>query len=225
LLSDTFGETGKSILQTAPIPEMILNISSKKLLKIVSVASRGRLKQDFVEKLQSAAKSSFGIKLTTKACAFELKQLVNTIIFLEEQIDELNLEIKAIYCVLDEYLTTVPGIGEVLAPIILAEIGDIKNFSEPSKLVAFAGIDPTLNQSGQSNGGNGRISKRGSPYLRYALYTAAFAAISKNNHFRDYYNRKKAEGKHHYVALAGVQRKIVQIIWAVLTEQRPYRLH
>jgi len=223
LLSDTFGETGKAILQVAPTPEMVLALSSKKLLKIVSTASRGRFKQDFVDRLRLAAKTSFGIKLTTKACAFELRQLVNTIIFLEEHVDELDAEIKAIYIELDEFLTTIPGIGDVLAPVILAEIGDVEKFSNPAKLVAFTGIDPSSNQSGQKIASDESISKRGSPYLRYAVHRAAFVAISNDPHLREYYDRKKAEGKHHYVALAGVQRKLLYIIWAVLKEQRPYR--
>lgn len=223
LLSNTFGETGKAILQVAPTPEMVLALSDKKLLKIVSCASRGHHKQDFADRLRVAAGNSFGIKLTTKACAFELKQLINTIIFLEEQVGELDAEIKAIYSELDEFLTTIPGIGDVLAPVILAEIGDIERFADPAKLVAFTGIDPSTNQSGQKVSGDERISKRGSPYLRHAVHTAAFVAISNDPHLREYYDRKKAEGKHHYVALAGVQRKLLQIIWAVLKERRPYR--
>ena len=223
LLSDIFGSTGKAVLSAAPTPEAVLTLGSKKLLKIVTAASKGRLRQDFVDRLRLAAKNSFGIKFTTKACAFELKQLINTIIFLEEQVDELDMEIKVIYSGLDEFLTTIPGVGEVLAPIILAEIGDIEKFADPAKLVAFCGIDPSANQSGQKISGDERISKRGSPYLRSAVYHAAFIASSHDPHLREYYQRKKAEGKHHYVALAGVQRKLLQIIWAVLKERRPYR--
>jgi transposase len=223
LMSDTFSETGKAILRIAPTPEMVLALSGKKLLKIVSTASKGRFKQDFVDKLRFAAKTSFGVKITTKACAFELKQLINTIVFLEDQVDELDGEIKTLYTDLDEFLTTIPGIGEVLAPIILAEIGDVEKFSNPAKLVAFTGIDPSTNQSGQKVSRDEVISKRGSPYLRNAVYQAAFIASNHNPHLRDYYQRKKAEGKHHYVALAGVQRKLLYIIWSVLKEQRPYR--
>jgi transposase len=223
LLSDTFGETGKAILQIAPTPDMILALDPTKLLEIVQTASRGRFKQDFVDKLCLAAKTSFGIKITTNACAFELRQLINTIIFLEEQVSELDIEIHSIYSGLDEFLTTIPGIGEVLAPIILAEIGDIGRFLDPAKLVAFTGIDPSTNQSGQKVSGDEKTSKRGSPYLRHAVYMAAFVASNNDPHLREYYQRKKAQGKHHYVALAGVQRKLLQIIWAVLKEQRPYR--
>lgn len=148
--------------------------------------------------------------------------LINQIIFIENQISDLEEEISKIYEKLDTFLTTIPGIGKTLAPVILAEIGDISNFSDQKKLVAFAGIDPSSNQSGNSNSTNEKTSKRGSPYLRHAIFTAAFVAINNEPHFRAFYDKKKAEGKHHFVAMAGVQRKLLGIIWAVLTEKRAY---
>ena len=222
LFSDTFGETAKQILLKYPTPELILKANSNSILKVVHKASKGRLKRDFVTKLVETAKKSFGIKLTTNACSFEVKQLINQIIFLEEQISELDSEIASIYKELDTFLITIPGIGNTLAPVILAEIGDINNFSDPSKLVAFAGIDPSSNQSGNKLSLNEKTSKRGSPYLRHALFTAAFVAMNNDPHLRAFYDRKKAEGKHHYVAMAGVQRKLIGIIWSVLKEHRPY---
>lgn len=222
LFSDVFGETAKQLLITYPTPELILKADSKNILEVVNKSSKGRFKEGFVTNLIETAKKSFGIKLTTNACSFELKQLVNQIIFLETQISDLDIEIASIYGELDSFLTTIPGIGNALAPVILAEIGDINNFSDPSKLVAFAGIDPSSNQSGNSVSLNEKTSKRGSPYLRHALFTAAFVAMNNAPHLRAFYDRKKAEGKHHYVAMAGVQRKLLGIIWAVLKEQRPY---
>ena len=117
LFSDTFGKTAKAILSVAPIPNDIVSLGSNKLLDLVSTSSKARFKQDFVDKLTLSAKNSFGIKLTNKACAFELKQLINTIIFIEEQISELDVEINSIYNSLDTYLTSIPGIGDILAPI------------------------------------------------------------------------------------------------------------
>lgn len=222
LFSDAFGQTAKQLLLSYPTPELILKADTDKILEVVSAASKGRLKQDFVTNLIQTAKKSFGIKLTTNACAFEIKQLINQIIFLEEQVSDLNDEISTIYAQLDSFLISIPGIGSTLATVILAEIGDIHNFDTPSKLVALAGIDPSSNQSGYSLSSNEKTSKRGSPYLRHALFTAAFVAMNNDPHLRAFYDRKKAEGKHHFVALAGIQRKLIGIIWAVLTEQRPY---
>ena len=185
--------------------------------------SRGRHSTDKVREVKSLAKNSFGIKFTGDACSFEIKQLVNQIIFLENQAHELEVKIKELYSKLDNHLQSIPGIGEVTAPVILAEIGDINNFSTPSKLTAFAGIDPSENQSGNKKSTDGKTSKRGSPYLRHAIYLAAMVASNNDPIMHDYYIKKRAEGKHHYVALAGVERKLLGIIFHVLKENRDYR--
>ena len=223
LFSDTFGEASKQILLNCPTPNEVINFNTKKLANLLKKASHGRHSTDKVREVKSLAKSSFGIKFTGDACSFEIKQLVNQIIFLENQAHELEVKIKYIYSKLDNHLQSIPGIGEVTAPIILAEIGDITNFSTPSKLTAFAGIDPSENQSGNKKSTDEKTSKRGSPYLRHAIYLAAMVASNNDPIMHDYYIKKRAEGKHHYVALAGVERKLLGIIFHVLKENRDYR--
>lgn len=223
LFSDTFGEASKQILLNCPTPNEVINFNTKKLANLLKKASHGRHSADKVREVKSLAKSSFGIKFTGDACSFEIKQLVNQIIFLENQAHELEVKIKDIYSKLDNHLQSIPGIGEVTAPIILAEIGDINNFSTPSKLTAFAGIDPSENQSGNKKSTDEKISKRGSPYLRHAIYLSAMVASNNDPIMHDYYIKKRAEGKHHYVALAGVERKLLGIIFHVLKENRDYR--
>ena len=223
LFSDIFGESSKQILLNCPTPNEIINFNTRKLANLLKKASRGRHGTNTVRKVKDLAKNSFGIKFTGDACSFEIKQLVNQIIFLESQVNELEIKIKDIYSKLDNHLQSIPGIGEVTAPIILAEIGDINNFSSPSKLTAFAGIDPSENQSGNKKSSNEKTSKRGSPYLRHALYTAAMVASNNDPVMHDYYIKKRAEGKHHYVALTGIERKLLGIIFHVLKENRDYR--
>lgn len=223
LFSDTFGEASKQILLNCPTPNEIINFNTKKLANLLKKASHGRHSTDKVREVKSLAKNSFGIKFTGDACSFEIKQLVNQIIFLENQAHELEVKIKDIYSKLDNHLQSIPGIGEVTAPIILAEIGDINNFSTPSKLTAFAGIDPSENQSGNKKSADEKTSKRGSPYLRHAIYLSAMVASNNDPIMHDYYIKKRAEGKHHYVALAGVERKLLGIIFHVLKENRDYR--
>lgn len=223
LFSDTFGEASKQILLNCPTPNEIINFNTKKLANLLKKASHGRHSTDKVREVKSLAKNSFGIKFTGDACSFEIKQLVNQIIFLENQAHELEVKIKDIYSKLDNHLQSIPGIGEVTAPIILAEIGDINNFSTPSKLTAFAGIDPSENQSGNKKSTDEKTSKRGSPYLRHAIYLSAMVASNNDPIMHDYYIKKRAEGKHHYVALAGVERKLLGIIFHVLKENRDYR--
>ena len=221
--SDVFGEASKQILINCPTPYEIVNFNTRKLANLLKKASKGRHSTDKVREIKELAKNSFGIKFTGDACSFEIKQLVNQIIFLEKQVDDLELKIKSIYSKLDTHLQSIPGIGEALAPVILAEIGDINNFSTPSKLIAFAGIDPSENQSGNKKSTDEKTSKRGSPYLRHAIYQAAFIASNNDPVMHEYYLKKRAEGKHHYVALAGVERKILGIVYHVLKEKRDYR--
>ena len=221
--SDIFGEASKQILINCPTPYEIVNFNTRKLANLLKKASKGRHSTDKVREIKELAKNSFGIKFTGDACSFEIKQLVNQIIFLEKQVDDLELKIKSIYSKLDTHLQSIPGIGEALAPVILAEIGDINNFSTPSKLTAFAGIDPSENQSGNKKSTDEKTSKRGSPYLRHAIYQAAFIASNNDPVMHEYYLKKRAEGKHHYVALAGVERKILGIVYHVLKEKRDYR--
>ena len=223
LFSDTFGKASKQILLNCPTPNEVINFNTRKLANLLKKVSRGRHSTDKVREVKSLAKNSFGIKFTGDACSFEIKQLVNQIIFLENQAHELEVKIKELYSKLDNHLQSIPGIGEVTAPVILAEIGDINNFSTPSKLTAFAGIDPSENQSGNKKSTDGKTSKRGSPYLRHAIYLAAMVASNNDPIMHDYYIKKRAEGKHHYVALAGVERKLLGIIFHVLKENRDYR--
>lgn len=222
LFCDTFGNTSKQLLLNCPTPDDIINISTTKLANLLSKNSKGRFNKDTALHIKEVAKSSFGIKFTTDACSFEIKQLINQIVFLESQIDAVSKEIKELYNKLDSHLLSVPGIGDNLAPIILAEIGDINNFDKPSKLIAFAGTDPSENQSGNKLSSNDKTSKRGSPYLRHAIYTASLVAISNEPELRAYYDKKISEGKHHFVALAGISRKLLTIIYYILKEDRDY---
>ena len=222
LFCDIFGVTSKQLLLTCPTPDDIIKISTTKLSNLLSKYSKGKFNKDTALHIKDVAKSSFGIKFTTDACSFEIKQLINQIIFLEKQIDEVDKQIKELYDKLDNHLLSVPGIGNTIAPIILAKIGDINNFDKPSKMIAFAGVDPSENQSGNKLSTNDKTSKRGSPYLRHAIYNASLVAISNEPELRAYYDKKISEGKHHFVALAGISRKLLTIIYYILKEDRDY---
>ena len=225
LFCDIFGETSKQLLLKYPTPDDIIKISTTKLSNLLSKHSKGRFNKNTALHIKNVAKNSFGIKFTTNACSFEIKQLINQIIFLENQIDEVSLEIKELYNKLDKHLLSVPGIGVNLAPIIFAEIGDINKFDKPSKLIAFAGIDPSENQSGNKASSGDKLSKRGSPYLRHAIYIASLVAIKNDKELRAYYDKKISEGKHHFVAMAGISRKLLTIIYYILKEDRDYVKH
>lgn len=222
LFSDTFGKSSLEILTEYSTPEEFLNVDTTVLAEIISTASKGRLGLAKAEQIQNAAENSFGIKLATDTFSFQIKQLIEQIKFIEEHISELEAEIATILKKLDTPIETIPGIGPVLGGIIISEIGDISRFKNASKLVAFAGIDPTIKQSGEFLGTKNKMSKRGSPYLRRAIWLAATVASFNDPVLSAYYNKKRNEGKHHFTAVGAVARKLLYIIHAVLRNNKPY---
>ena len=125
---------------------------------------------------------------------------------------------------LNSPILTIPGVGYILGAMIISEICDIKRFSNPSKLLAFAGLDPVVKQSGNFQASSMKISKRGSTYLRYAIYRVAFLIIYNNETFHNYYISKRAQGKTHRVALGHVCNKLVRVIFKILTDETPFNL-
>ena len=152
----------------------------------------------------------------------QLRQLLEMIELLERQLVELECEIEVYLSKMNTSITSIPGIGDILGAIILSEIGDISRFSEPKKLVAFVGIDPSVKQSGEFVGTQNKMSKRGSPHLRRAIWLAATVAAFHDPVLMTYYQKKRAEGKHHYTAIGAVARKLTMIIYAVLRDNKPY---
>lgn len=222
LFSDIFGQSSKEVLSELTTPEEILAIDTDKLATLLSKSSRGRFGRSKAEEIQNTARQSFGIKLGVNALSFQIRQLISQIKFLEEQLNELDVEIEAYYQRFDSTIDTVPGVGQVLGAIILSEIGDISRFSEPAKLVAFAGIDPTVKQSGEFTGTKNRMSKRGSPYLRRAIWLASMTAAFHDPIMSAFYQKKRAEGKAHRTAIGAVCRKMLYVIYALMKTGQIY---
>lgn len=223
LFSDTFGSTSLELLANCNTPEDIIAIDTDKLVEMLSTASKGRFKREKAEKIKTAAQNSFGALLCTDSTSFMLKQFVEQIKFLENQLDELNEMISERLAEFNSPITSITGIGDVLGASILSEIGDISRFESADKLAAFAGIDPTVSQSGNFLGTKNKMSKRGSPYLRRAIWLAATAAILHDPAIKAFYDRKKAQGKHHYVCVGYICRKLINIIFSVLKSGQPYQ--
>jgi transposase len=222
IFSDMFGKTSTELLGRAVTPEELLAIPTQELCELLRKNSKGRFGEAKARELRSAAKSSFGITLATSAFSMQLRQLLEMIALLESQLVELEDEIVQYLRKMDTYITTCPGIGDVLGSVILSEIGDISRFSEPKKLVAFVGVDPSVKQSGEFVGTRNKMSKRGSPHLRRAFFLAANVASRHDPVLSAYYQKKRAEGKHHYVAVGAVSRKLICIVYAVLRDKKPY---
>ena len=222
LFSDIFGQSSKGVLSELTTPEEILAIDTNKLATLLSKSSRGRFGRSKAEEIQNVARQSFGIKLGVDALSFQIRQLISQIKFLEEQLNDLDAEIGVYYQRFDSTIDTAPGVGNVLGAIIISEIGDISRFSEPAKLVAFAGIDPTVKQSGEFKGAKNRMSKRGSPYLRRAIWLASMTAAFHDPVMSKFYQKKRAEGKPHRTAIGAVCRKMLYVIYVLMKSGQTY---
>ena len=174
--------------------------------------------------MSSLAGTSFGITFCVDSFSFQLKLLIEQINFIEKQVSDVENQMSELLEKIKTPITTIPGIGDIIGATILGEIGDINRFSSGAKLVAFAGIDASVSQSGEYECINNHMSKRGSPYLRKALFRAAFVASNFDPVFKAYYQKKRMEGKHHNVAIGAVARKLCYTIYAVLKNNVPYSI-
>ena len=214
--------TSMGILEKYLTPENIENAPIDELFEIIKDKSHNKLTMKKAISIREAAADTFGIKIAQDAFSFQLKQLIDRMNFLDKQIEALDCQILEYYEKFDCYLHTIPGIGIIGAATILAEIGDISRFKNSSSLIAFAGIDPTVRQSGEFNSTHNHMSKRGSPYLRHAIFLAATTCSFHNSPLNAYYKKKRDQGKHHLTATGAVARKLTSVIYAVLRDSKPY---
>jgi transposase len=227
VFADVFGKTSKEILLQFGSPADLEEVSAETLAELLAGLSRRKIGLEKAEKLSRAASSSFGVTFCRDSFTFQLRMLIEQIKYIESQVKDTEAEIYAIMDNLSSPITTVPGVGKRLGAVILGEIGDIGRFDHASKLVAFAGIDSAVSQSGEFEASNNHVSKRGSPYLRRALYQAALvAAVGKNSDpvLSAFYRKKLSEGKHHGTCVIAVARKLCYIIYSVLKENRPFEV-
>lgn len=189
---------------------------------MLSHSSRGRFGAEKAEELQSQARQSIGVSFLVNAARLELHCLLAQIELLEQQQDQIEQVLEQLMQQIPQHITSIPGIGLATGAAILAEIGDIARFPSPDKLVAYAGLDATVYQTGQFEASQAHMSKRGSPYLRHALWQAACMTIRYDEELKAFYQCKRTEGKHYNVAIGAVCRKLLDRIFIVLKEQRPY---
>jgi transposase len=218
--SNTLGVTELNLLLELPNTEAIAKCHLTHLAKIAKSYSHGRHGKEWAIRLRELAKNSIGVNSPAKA--LELRQTIRQIMFLSDEIKLVDAEIKALVIGSGTSLTSIPGISYTLAAIILAEIGDIARFASPSKLQAFAGLDPTTYQSGQFTGNQNKMVKRGSTYLRWALLQAARTVSRYDATFGEYLDRKVAEGKHYNSAMGHVAKKLIRVIFKLMNSGELY---
>lgn len=224
VFSDIFGKTSKELLTHFQTADDFENITAEQLKTVLeNVTLKGFLKNK-ISHISELAANSFGLKFCRDSFSLQLKLLIEQITFIEAQISDVETEINIILDKINSPISTIPGIGSVTAAVILGEIGDISRFSNASKLAAYAGIDASVSQSGEYKSSNSKMSKRGSPYLRKALFNAALIAAFHDPVFSAFYQKKRNEGKHHLTAIGAVARKLCNTIFAVLKYNTPYEV-
>lgn len=221
--SNIFGQTSKELLLHFQTAESFESITADQLEQALEQVAHKNTARKKAEQLSKMASNSFGVKFCQDSFALQLKLLIQQIQFIEAQVADVEQEISVILKKLNSPILTIPGIGPINGACILGEIGDISRFSNAAKLAAYAGIDATVSQSGEFQTTNNRMSKRGSPYLRKALFQAALVAAFHDPVFSAFYQKKRTEGKHHLTAMGAVARKLCNVMFAVLKNNEPYR--
>ena len=222
LVSSLHSASVYALLSEFPGVKQISSTHMTHLKAVLKNASQGRYGQEMAETIRNAARSSVGSVMPAKS--LELQHTIRLIRELDAEIEDIETAIQAIVDEMQSPITTIPGMGVRMGAVILAEIGDFSRFDSPDKILAYAGMSPSTYQSGQLSlsGAYSHMEKRGSRYLRYALYNATKHVCHWDPTFAAYLAKKRAEGKHYNVALSHAAKKLVRLIFAMEKSQRPY---
>jgi transposase len=207
-------KTSYALLCRYSTPNEIIRASKNALLNIINKSSKGRFDMDKVNELRMLAKQSIGSK---PFLSLEIKHTISNIRFLQSQIDAIDIRIKEIIQISNSInLLTIPGVSYISAAAILSEIGSIDNFENPAQLLAYAGLDPSIYQSGRYSANNTPMTKRGSKILRYFILNSAGIIVRLDPTFAKYHQKKLLEGKRYRTALSHSARKLIRIIFTLL---------
>lgn len=211
-----------ALLKEAPTPEAIASMHLTHLSHLLEIASHGHFKKETAKALRVLAQKSVGAN--DSALSIQITHSIAQIELLDSQLDQIEAEMTEIMKFTDSVIMTIPGIGYINGGMILGEIGVIHRFSTPGKLLAFAGLDPSVYQSGNFSARHTKMSKRGSRVLRFALMNAAHNVVKNNSTFKAYYDAKMAEGRTHYNALGHCAGKLVRVIHKMLSDEVKFNL-
>lgn len=220
--SDMFGRTSIQVMKECTSPEQLLEIPTEKLTQLLKKASRGHFAEDKARELKKLASNSFAAMLSSDMTVLLIRQMLEQIDLLEKQISEIEKIIAVQFAQFNTKLATIPGIGTTLGATILSEIGDINRFEKPKQLIAFAGMDPSVKQSGNFVGTESHMSKRGSPFLRRAVWLAAVVAVSHDPLFKYHLQQKMHSGKSYSQAMGFICHKLLNTIFAILKSGEDY---
>ena len=209
-----------AMLSEFPGANQVADAHLTRLTNLLSEASKGHYGKEIAITFRKAARTSIGSNMPAKS--LELKHTIKLIQELTSEIDEIENEIKLIMDELNSPILSIPGINYRMGSMIIAEIGDFNRFDSPDKILAYAGFSPSTYQSGQLDGAYSHMKKRGSRYLRYALYNAAKYVCHWDPTFSEYLAKKRAEGKHYNVAISHAVKKLVRVIYHLEKTNQQY---
>ena len=215
-------KTAHELLKLYQSPDDISKVNLTELSNLLIKSSRGKYDKSRAIELKTLASNSVGIN--NNALSIQIKMTIELIELLESQIKDIEKQVSDFIKKSDNVITSIPGIGDMTAAIIISEIGDINRFDNPGQVLAFAGLDPSVKQSGTFNASSTRMSKRGSSLLRYALILAANNVQLNTKTFNTYYNTKRLQGKLHYNALGHCAGKLVRNIFYMLKRNVKFNL-
>ena len=208
------------MLAEFPGAKHISNAHLTRLTNLLSEASKGHYGKETAIAFRDAARNSIGSYMPAKS--LELKHTIKLIQELDSEIDEIENEIKTIMDEINSPILSIPGINYRMGAMIIAEIGSFDRFDSPDKLLAYAGLSPSTYQSGQLDGAYAHMEKRGSRYLRYALYNATKYVCHWDSVFAAYLAKKRAEGKHYNVAISHAAKKLIRVIYHLEKTKQQY---
>jgi transposase len=214
--------TAYKLIEAHPLPSQIKKTRIDALTKLLYRASHGKYSRDKAQELKSLACVSVGIP--SEIFAFQAQLLVHQIEFYSRQIQTIEDKINSFESLQESLICTIPGINTIFAAYILSSIQNITHFDRSCKLIAYAGLDPIVRQSGKFTASSTRMSKRGNSLLRYALIWTSWNVVQNNKTFGDYYKVKRSEGKSHYNALGHCATKLIRCIFYMLTHQVAFNL-
>ena len=209
-----------ALLSEFPGAKQVANVHLTRLTNLLNKASKCRYGKETAITFRDAARTSIGSNMPAKS--LELKHTIKLIRELTSEIDEIENEIKIIMDEIHSPILSISGINYRMGAMIIAEIGDFNRFDSPDKILAYAGFSPSTYQSGQLDGAYSHMEKRGSRYLRYALYNAAKYVCHWDSTFAEYLAKKRAEGKHYNVAISHAIKKLVRVIYHLEKTNQQY---
>ncbi|MFH0766668.1 MAG: IS110 family transposase [Bacillota bacterium] len=181
--------------------------------------SKGKISYVRFQKLKKLALESIGYE--TEVDIKLLAETIKTYEHLSQTLETIDQEIEVLMKDIPQTLTTLLGLTLISAANIIAELGDFKNFTNPAQVISFAGLDTSVNQSGMMET-RGHLVKRGSGLLRTTFWQVAFCTLKYIPTMYEYYLKKRAEGKHHKVALVHCTRKLIRTIYYLGVNQIPF---